>query len=75
MSLYTARFLESDDTGRQRLFGEVKELYKQRSKAVHGREIKGDANECVKTSAALLHRLVRHCVTRNGLPNVEALAP
>jgi hypothetical protein len=76
VSLYSARFLEpNNQPNRQKVFKDVKGLYKQRSQAVHGSELKGDAGECVNKSAALLQRLIQHCVTNNGLPSVEALAP
>jgi hypothetical protein len=76
VSLYTARFLEpNDETNKQQLFRDVKRLYKQRSQAVHGSELKGDVHESVEKSAALLLRLIQQCVMSNALPNVEALAP
>ena len=76
LSLYAARFLEpSNEAQRMQIFKDVKRLYKNRSRAVHGSEIKGDANACVRESADLLLRLIRHCVTGNSLPDLEALAP
>jgi len=76
VSLYTARFLEPDDeTERLKVFAKVKSLYKHRSAAVHGSNIKGDAGLAVKDSAELLRRLVRQCSEMNQLPDIETLAP
>ena len=76
ISLYTARFLApSDESERSKVFASVKQLYKLRSKAVHGSDMKGDLQRAVEESADLLRRLVRRCVENNQLPPVEALAP
>jgi len=76
VSLYTARFLEPHDNARQReVFGRVKELYKLRSKAVHGGRMKGNANEGVDESASLLRTLVRRCAELGSMPNLEGLVP
>lgn len=76
VSLYTARFLAPDDQSeRLKIFGNVKKLYKQRSAAVHGSDMKGDSKNAVRESAAVLRRLVRRCAETNGLPVVESLAP
>jgi hypothetical protein len=76
LSLYTARFLEPDDEiERSRTFADVKHLYKQRSAAVHGSRIKGDAGVGVEESAQLLLKLLRRCVTCDDLPCIEKLAP
>lgn len=76
VSLYTARFLEPDDNEKQReVFGRVKELYKLRSKAVHGGRMKGNANEGVDESASLLRTLIRRCAELGSMPNIEGLVP
>ena len=76
ISLYTARFLApSDGSERSTVFASVKQLYKLRSKAVHGSDMKGDLQRAVEESADLLRRLVRRCIENNQLPPVEALAP
>jgi len=76
VSLYIARFLEPDDqVKRSELFAKVKQLYKQRSKAVHGAKIKGDIQIAVKESSDLLGRLIRRCAEMNQLPDTESLAP
>lgn len=76
VSLYTARFLASDDQAeRLQLFSKVKQLYKQRSAAVHGAKMKGDIKTAVKQSSDLLGRLIRRCAEINRLPDTESLAP
>lgn len=76
VSLYAARFLEPHDNARQReVFGLVKELYKLRSKAVHGGRMKGNANEGVDESALLLRTLIRRCAELGSMPNLERLVP
>ena len=76
VSLYAARFLAPDDEWeRARLFTTAKKLYKQRSRAVHGSDIKGDAQVSVRESSDLLRRLIRRCAETKGLPDVESLAP
>ncbi len=76
VSLYLARFLAPDDQSeRSKLFGKVKKLYKQRSAAVHGSDMKGDSQNAVRDSSDLLRRLVRRCAETNGLPVLESLAP
>ena len=76
LSLYVARFLAPDnETERFQIFSDVKRLYKQRSAAVHGSEIKGDSNTGVEESAKLLLKLIRHCVICKSLPRIESLAP
>jgi hypothetical protein len=76
VSLYIARFLEPDDqVKRSQLFAKVKQLYKQRSKAVHGAKIKGDIQTAVKESSDLLGRLIRRCAELNQLPDTDSLVP
>jgi hypothetical protein len=57
VSLYTARFLAPDDQSeRLKIFGNVKKLYKQRSAAVHGSDMKGCARirNCAATTRSSL---------------------
>jgi hypothetical protein len=76
VSLYAARFLApNDESERAELFATSKKLYKQRSRAVHGGDIKGDPQASVRQSSDLLRRLIRRCAETNGLPDVESLAP
>lgn len=76
VSLYIARFLEPDDQAkRSHLFTKVKQLYKQRSKAVHGAKVKGDIQSAVKESSDLLGRLIRRCAELNQLPDTDSLVP
>jgi hypothetical protein len=76
ISLYTARFLAADDSaGRKTLFEKVKELYKLRSKAVHGGTVKGDPNESVRETERLLRSLLLKCIETGALPNVVELVP
>ena len=56
-------------------FLSVKRLYKQRSAAVHGSRIKGEADKAVEESAQLLKTLLKRCIVAGDLPCVEALAP
>jgi hypothetical protein len=75
LSLSAAKFLEPTDRDKARLlFSHVKNLYKTRSKAVHGAELKGDMQLLISDSAMLLHRLVRASIEGNALPDVESLA-
>lgn len=76
LSLYVARFLSpGDDAERLRLFRATKVLYRRRSEAVHGTEIKGVAHDHVRESADLLCRLVKQCIAAGAIPDAEALAP
>lgn len=54
ISLYAARFLvPDDDDARRRVFHDVKGLYGERSKAVHGSNMSGDVGAVVDKSADL----------------------
>lgn len=76
MSLYSARFLEPEDRSRQvEIFSAVRDLYKIRSRAVHGARIKTDARDAVVKSADLLRRLVARCSEQAEIPNVSTLVP
>ncbi len=76
MSLYAARFLAIDDRAKQtEIFAKVKELYKVRSKAVHGGRLKFDPEPSVRESAALLRSLILKCGETGALPNIESLVP
>jgi hypothetical protein len=76
LSLYVARFLAPNDAHeRGQIFAGVKKLYKYRSAAVHGSQIKGDPPGLVKDSVDLLQRLLRRCVELRDLPQVEMLVP
>lgn len=76
VSLYCARFLVEHDRNKQAaLFSETRELYKLRSKAVHGGRMKAEPQDGVRKSADLLRNLIMVCAERKALPAVEALAP
>lgn len=76
ISLYAAKFLHPNDASRAtKEFKLVRRLYAQRSKAVHGGEMKGDPHTVVSDSARLLLSLVIECVARQGIPQPEDLAP
>lgn len=76
VSLYTARFLYPDDEASQKAaFAQVKRLYKQRSAAVHGGTVKGNAQQAVDESAMLLLSLLQRTVATGALPELETLAP
>jgi len=76
LSLYSARFLEPDDRVEQsKVFANVKRLYRQRSAAVHGSNVKDNLNAEVSESATLLLRLLRRCVQNKALPETDMLAP
>lgn len=76
VSLYAALFLESSSKEQQReLFAKVKDLYKSRSRAVHGGRMKDNAKEAVQESADLLCRLVKRCAELKSLPNTGDLVP
>ncbi|RDS84167.1 HEPN domain-containing protein [Dyella psychrodurans] len=74
LSLLAARFLEPNDRDAARvLFTQIKDLYKVRSKAVHGGRMKGDTQKLIGNSAALLQRLLRRCIETESLPVAEEL--
>ncbi len=75
LSLYSARFLHTEIDEVKATFSNIKKLYKQRSAAVHGSTIKGETNKSVEESALLLKSLILKCITNNGLPCIEELAP
>lgn len=58
-----------------RAFANVKRLYKQRSAAVHGSKMKGDAQAAIRESADLLLRLIKRCIENKSLPDLDTLAP
>lgn len=75
LSLLCAKFLEPNDRpAAKAVFKSVKDLYKARSKAVHGGEIKGDTTTLIAESALLLHKLLRRCIECRALPDIETLA-
>ena len=74
LSLYTAKFLEPDDADQARqVFRDVKKLYKQRSAAVHGAELKDGTRKAVTDSVGLLQKLIRQCVITGDLPRGDEL--
>ncbi len=76
LSIYISRYLSPENNDEKiRLFSLVKQLYKQRSRAVHGSEMKNEENKkAVEETAFLLRNLVKQIVMQ-GLPNIENLAP
>jgi hypothetical protein len=76
LSLYVARFLFPDDADlRRQTFERTKRLYKTRSAAVHGGEIKGDTKALVADSASLLREVLSRCLSVGSLPDTSTLAP
>ena len=76
LSLYIARFLTPDNEEEmKKIFSSVKRLYKQRSAAVHGSRIKGEAGKAVEESALLLKTLLKRCIVAGELPCEEELVP
>lgn len=74
ISLYAAKFLERNDEEKALdVFNEVKRLYRARSSAVHGGKIKGDLSVLVNESSLLLNKLIKKCIEKNELPNVDKL--
>ena len=74
ISLYIANFLAGDDAAEaKRLFERTRKLYDFRSKAVHGGKIKGELDDLVSESAALLNRIIRRCAELGALPNTQEL--
>jgi hypothetical protein len=75
LSLFAAKFLEPNDRAASKtLFKQVKDLYKVRSKAVHGGDMKGDTKKLISDSASLLQRLLRRCIETEAMPDAEELA-
>ena len=76
LSLYIARFLYSgNEAAMTKTFSDVKRLYKKRSKAVHGSELRGEPNKDINDSVELLSKLVKQCIITGNLPNTDNLAP
>jgi len=76
LSLYAAKLLYPNDAAlRKAKFEKVKKLYRQRSLAVHGAEIKGDSKTFVEESANLLRDILKKCVENKSFPLAEDLAP
>ncbi|HKZ12040.1 MAG TPA: hypothetical protein VJL61_15240 [Rhodanobacteraceae bacterium] len=74
LSLAAAKFLEPNDRDAAReIFRNIKRLYKSRSQAVHGGELKGDASVVVSESAKILQLLLRRCIETQQLPDVDEL--
>lgn len=76
ISLYCAWFLERGDQAKlAELFALCKDLYRARSRAVHGTQMKGNAHEAVEESAILLRRLILRSAEQAAIPDVANLAP
>jgi Apea-like HEPN len=76
VSIYAAKFLEPEDRVKQiEMFEKVKELYKLRSKAVHGGRMKGNPQNGVMESAELLRTLIFKCAEIGTLPDTGSLVP
>jgi len=74
ISLYISNFLAGSDKDKAKgIFDETKSLYKARSSAVHGDNIRGDLDSFVEKSSSLLNKLIIKCVVANEMPNVEDL--
>jgi hypothetical protein len=74
LSLFTSKFLYPDSLNeRKATFFKVKKLYNQRSRAVHGSNIKGEPFTVVEESADLLRKLILRCILVNSIPNIEEL--
>ena len=76
LSLYVSRFLaENDESERRKIFSSVKKLYKHRSHAVHGVNIKENESGIVLQSRQLLNRLIHQCIIEGSIPDIDRLAP
>ena len=74
ISLYIANFLAGNNAAKAKeLFEKTKKLYSSRSAAVHGGKIKGDIDDLVSDSAALLNQIIRRCAELGALPNTQNL--
>ena len=74
ISLYIANFLAGDNAAKAKeLFEKTKKLYSSRSAAVHGGKIKGNIDDLVSNSAALLNQIIRRCAELGALPNTSEL--
>jgi hypothetical protein len=74
ISLYIANFLAGDNATRAKeLFERTRKLYSSRSAAVHGGKIKGEIDDLVSDSAALLNQIIRRCAELGALPNTSEL--
>lgn len=74
ISLYIANFLAGENAAKAKeIFVKTRKLYSSRSAAVHGGKIKGDIDELVSDSAALLNRIIRRCAELGALPDTQDL--
>lgn len=74
LSLYISSFLERDDKEKRiEIFNMVKNLYKQRSKAVHGSGKINDSNQAVESSVQLLQKIIIQCINSKDLPDQKKL--
>ena len=74
ISLHVSKFLANDNLDEmKKTFDDTKNLYKARSSAVHGSNIRGDSNSLVDKSASILNKLIKKCISINSLPNVNEL--
>ena len=74
LSLAVANYLAGGDSEKEKeIIDNVKKLYKSRSEAVHGSQIKGDEKNLVSQSALLLNRLIRRCAELGSLPDTKKL--
>ena len=74
LSLYISSFLERDDKEKRiEIFNMVKNLYKQRSKAVHGSGKINDSKQAVESSVQLLQKIIIQCINSKDLPDQKKL--
>jgi len=74
LSLYISRFLEKDDhEHRKEIFNNVKNLYKHRSKAVHGSGKIKDPEKAITSSVQLLRNIIFTCIDNKDLPDQDKL--
>lgn len=73
LSLGIAKFLGNSAEEQHQIFQYTKNLYKARSKAVHGGKIKGDVHNAIIESAALLKSLILRATEQRQIPDIEHL--
>ena len=74
LAMCIALFLSGEDKKRAvQMYDEVRALYKDRSSAVHGSELKTKKKNPVSESAQLLLKLIRKCAETGALPKEKEL--
>jgi hypothetical protein len=73
LSLCISNFLSSSRNEKKEMFEKIRELYKNRSTAVHGSKLKNDINKIINDSVFFLRELIFKCINDNIIPDKNSV--